>query len=92
MRALDDGGTSIAEIWRQVGAAAEQLGLTRPSYVHVRRLVVAERERREVIREQREAMREIAADVAIDLIVGRTVNAYDIAGRVHDVRERTQRQ
>jgi hypothetical protein len=36
---IDDGSLSIAEVNRRLGAAAERLGGTRPSYECVRRLV-----------------------------------------------------
>jgi hypothetical protein len=36
---LDDRGRPIAETYRQVGAEAERLGLTRPSYQRIRELV-----------------------------------------------------
>jgi hypothetical protein len=36
---LDDRGRPIAETYRRVGAEAERLGLTRPSYQRVRVLV-----------------------------------------------------
>ena len=46
--ALDREDVSAAETWRRVADAGERLGLTRPSYQHVRRLVRVERRRREV--------------------------------------------
>ena len=39
-------GTSAAETWRQVGEAAEELGIARPSYHTIRELVRAEELRR----------------------------------------------
>lgn len=36
---LADSGAPVAEIWRQAGAAAEELGAVRPSYEGVRRIV-----------------------------------------------------
>lgn len=41
--ALADDGASAAEICRRVGAAAERLGLTRPSYQQVRVLLTEQR-------------------------------------------------
>ncbi len=38
----------MAETWRRLAEAGERLGLTRPSYQHVRRLVRIERRRRQV--------------------------------------------
>jgi hypothetical protein len=43
--ALDDRSVPIAQVCRDVGQVAEALGAIRPSYVHVRRLLVAERDR-----------------------------------------------
>lgn len=45
MRRLDDRHVPIAETCRRVGVVADALGVPRPSYVHLRRLLVAERER-----------------------------------------------
>jgi hypothetical protein len=50
LRRLDDPQEPIAETCRRVGELAVRLGLTRPSYVHVRRLVLAERQRRRIVR------------------------------------------
>ena len=59
-RKLDDGRQPIAEICRRVGRECDRLGLTRPSYVHLRRFIRAERERRNAV----EAIRnELVADV-----------------------------
>jgi AraC-like DNA-binding protein len=89
LRALDDRDEPIAEISRRAGSFAERLGVPRPSYVHVRRLVQAQRLREDEERERRAAIRRIALDVAEDLIVGRRVNAYEVADRVADVRRET---
>jgi hypothetical protein len=42
-RKLDDKSQPMAEICRRIGNAAEELGLPRPSYVHLRRIIKAER-------------------------------------------------
>ena len=52
--ALDREDVSAAETWREVASAAERLGMRRPSYQHVRRLVRIERRRRELERAGRE--------------------------------------
>jgi len=59
--ALDRDGTPAAQTWRLAGEAAERLGLRRPSYEHVRRLVRHERLRRET----RAARRRAAAGVVL---------------------------
>ena len=48
-RRLDDEWLPIAETCRRVGRECDRLGLTRPSYVHLRRFIRAERERRRAI-------------------------------------------
>jgi len=55
IRRLDDRRHPIAETCRRVGTYAEKNGLTRPSYVHVRRIVIAERERAREAAEARAA-------------------------------------
>jgi hypothetical protein len=65
--ALDRDGVSVAETWRQVGEAAERLGLRRPSYQHVRRLATVDRRRRAV----RAKSRHVLADTFSSLAAGR---------------------
>lgn len=84
VRELDDRTVPIAEVARRVGDATGRLGLIRPSYVHLRRLVLAERAEAEAERARREAIREIVLDVTRDVIVGLPVNAYEVADRVRD--------
>jgi hypothetical protein len=54
--ALDEEDQPAAETCRRVGAAAEELGLLRPSYGHVRRVVRIERRRQELRREARQVV------------------------------------
>jgi hypothetical protein len=54
--ALDEDGMPAAETCRRVGAAAEEIGLIRPSYQHVRRVVQVERRRRELRAEARKVL------------------------------------
>jgi hypothetical protein len=84
--ALDDRGQPMAETCRRVGAAAVRLGLPRPSYVHLRRLIRARRDETDLNRRRREALFEIAADVARDVTLGLRVNAYEVAERVQEAR------
>ncbi len=88
IRALDDPGRPIAETSRRVGEAAWRLGLPRPSYVHLRRLVLDERERVVTERMRHDAMRALVEDVATRAILGRFVNAYEVADRAAEIRER----
>jgi hypothetical protein len=78
-RRLDDRSESIAEICRRVGRYAERSGLPRPSYVHLKRIIKANRRRED-------ELREIAADVVRDLGHGFTVDAYEVADRVREAR------
>ena len=78
--ALDENGAPAAATWRLVGETAAKVGLPRPSYPHVRRLVAAERRRRAAHQELREAIREAAATIA----AGRTPGYDYTLGRLLD--------
>ncbi len=84
VRALDDRAESIAEISRRVGVAAAQLGLPKPSYVHLRRRIVAHREEEDAERARRDEIREILYDAYYDFMRSRVVDAYDIADRIRE--------
>ena len=84
---LDDRSQPIAETCRRVGRVASESGLSRPSYVHVRRLLLAERRRQDARSEQRAEVREVALDVVRDLVLGRRVDAYEVADRVQEARK-----
>ena len=77
LRVLDDRRVPIAETCRRVGTAAERLGLTRPSYVHLRRILLAIRDEEDAARERRQAIREVLRDGATHLLTGGSV-AYII--------------
>ncbi len=78
IRRLDDEALPIAEVWRRVGGVAERLGVPRPSYVHLRRIVVSERERTAELREIR--------DEALVGLVSRTApDPVDLALRRSEV-------
>jgi hypothetical protein len=80
-RTLDDESQPMAETCRRVGAAAEKLGLARPSYVHLRRILTAERARRRELRELRERVRE-------DFARHRVVDLAEIALELRDIEDR----
>jgi hypothetical protein len=82
VRALDDRTEPMAEIARRVGAVAAQLGLPKPSYVHLRRFLVAYRREQDEERERREEIKEILMDAYLDLHRSRVVDAYDVADRI----------
>ena len=83
IRRLDDADEPIAETCRRVGELAWQLGLPRPSYVHLRRLVRAERKRRAEVRA-------IVDDFASDILSARFVDPYEITGRLHEAAGRAE--
>jgi hypothetical protein len=83
---LDDRTVPIAEICRRLGDIAVSMGVPRPSYVHVRRLVRAKREYEDVERAQRKALRRIGGDVVTSIVLGRYVDPYDVAERVRIAR------
>jgi hypothetical protein len=85
---LDDRDEPIAETCRRVGERAWELALPRPTYPHLWRLVRAKRDYEDAERERREALRAIAGDAATRLMVGRFVDAYDVAERVREVQSR----
>jgi hypothetical protein len=68
---LDDPSESMAEICRRVSAAAQGLGLIRPSLVHLRTLVREERDRKEAERARREQRQLLVEEVASDVLAGR---------------------
>ena len=76
-RALDDGRQPIAEICRRVGRECDRLGLTRPSYVHLRRFIRAERERRK-------ALQAIRHELVAEVIAGRAPGISKARGQMRE--------
>lgn len=74
VRRLDDRLVPIAETCRRVGEAAAELGLARPSYAHLRRVILVERE-------HADARRELAEEIASPLALGRLPDAYRLEQR-----------
>jgi hypothetical protein len=74
----------MAEISRRVGAAAAELGLPKPSYVHLRRVSVAHQEEEDAERRRREEIARIWVDVHFDVYRGKRVDAYDVADRIRE--------
>jgi len=78
---LDRDEVPIAQTWRVVGRAAERLGMKRPSYQHVRRLVRIERRRRQL-----EARgREVLGRAATTLAAGRVPSAVLVLERLREL-------
>ncbi len=88
IHALDDRNEPIAETCRRVGRAAGRLGLWKPSYAHVRRFVLAERERQDAERERRDAIKELVAEAAFRTAYGQLPNPYTILDRYDRIRRR----
>jgi hypothetical protein len=80
-RRLDDRREPIAEIVRRVAREAESRGLTRPSYVHLRRLILDERWRQDEIAAAR-------SQIASDLMTYRVPDLLGAAERLRDARSR----
>ena len=89
LRSLDDRKEPIAELCRRLGCEAERIGVPRPSYVHVRRIVLAERLREDEIRREREQVRAIVKRAGEDLLLGRFVDAYEVADKIARARCRS---
>lgn len=78
---LDDGRMPIAELHRRVGDLADELGLTRPGYAHVRRIVKAERR-------YRDELAEAALDLVWDALRYRKESVLGHGERVRDIQAR----
>ena len=65
---FDRADHSAAETWRQVSLAAERVGLRRPSYQHIRRLVRIERRLQELRAQQRDVWKDAATRSAAGLV------------------------
>jgi hypothetical protein len=77
--ALDD-DVPAAETWRLVAETAANMGLPRPSYPHVRRLVADERRRRQA----RQDLRDVVKQTAIAAAAGRPASFDYALGRILD--------
>jgi hypothetical protein len=68
--ALGEDDTPVAATWRLVSETAAKTGLPRPSYPHVRRLVLDERRRRRARAEIRDIVKEAANTIAAGRVPG----------------------
>lgn len=84
VRALDDRTQSMAEVSRRIGVMAAQLGLPKPSYVHLRRHILAHRAAEDAERARREEIRGILYDAYLDFLQSRVVDAYEVADRIRE--------
>jgi hypothetical protein len=83
---LEVDGVPIAEVWRQVGSAAERLSMGRPSYSHVRRLVRVECRRRVLERQGRAVLGRAASTMA----AGRVPSAVFVLERLRELELRKE--
>ena len=80
--AFDEEDEPAAATWRLVSETAANVGLPRPSYPHIRRLVIAERRRRRARAELRDILKEAANTIAagrapgFDYTLGRLLEAH----------------
>jgi hypothetical protein len=94
--ALDEDDTPVAATWRLVSETAANLGLPRPSYPHIRRLVQAERRRRRARAEIRDVVKEAASSIAagrvpgFDYTLGRLLDAQAALATEEDCVSETQ--
>jgi hypothetical protein len=79
---LDEEDVPIAQTWRAVAAAAERLGMRRPSYQHVRRLVRIERRRRQLEARGRAVLGRAATTMA----AGRVPSAVLVLERLREIK------
>jgi hypothetical protein len=84
VRALDDRAEPMAETSRRVGAVAAELGLPKPSYVHLRRYIRAHRAAQDEVRERPQEVLDILMESYLDAMRSRVVNAYEIAERIRE--------
>lgn len=94
--ALDEDDTPVAATWRLVSETAANLGLPRPSYPHIRRLVLDERRRRRARAEIRDVVKEAASTIAggrvpgFDYTLGRLLDAQAALAAEEDCVSETQ--
>ena len=74
----------MAEIARRVGRVAAELGLPKPSYVHLRRYIIELREEEDAARARRREILDIALDTYVAAMNSRVVDAYDVAERIRN--------
>ena len=94
--AFDEDEVPAAATWRLVSETAAKLGLPRPSYPHVRRLVIAERRRRRARNELHDVLKEAASTIAggrvpgFDYTLGRLLDAQAALAAEEDCVSETQ--
>jgi hypothetical protein len=67
-----------------VGWVAAELGLPKPSYVHVRRYIQAYRAEQDAETESAREIRKIVYELYLDALLGRVINAYQVAEQIRN--------
>jgi hypothetical protein len=84
IRTLDDRTQPMAEIARRVGWVAAELGLPKPSYVHVRRYIHFYRAEQDAEAERAREIRKVVHEIYLDALRGRVINAYEVAEQIRN--------
>jgi hypothetical protein len=87
-RALDDRGEPMAETVRRVGRVAAELGLTKPSYVHLRRYIVEFRAEQDTERARRQEIAKILLDTYEDAMYSRIIDPWLVEERIRNAGRR----
>lgn len=82
---LDDPALPIAETVRRVASVADELGLTRPSYAHMRTYVLEHRIERAAAAARRRAIAKVLFDAYWDATTGKHVaDPYELEARLRE--------
>ena len=81
---LDDPSRPVAETVRRLGALADELGVTRPSYTHMRTYVAEHRGRAAAEEARRKAVRAVLVDAYWATAAGRYVDPIKLADRLRE--------
>jgi hypothetical protein len=84
VRALDDRREPMAETVRRVGRVAAELGLPKPSYVHLRRYILEFREERDAERARRQELATILLDTYEDAMNSRLIDPWLVEERIRN--------
>jgi hypothetical protein len=83
-RLLDDPGRPIAETARRVGRVAAELGLPKPSYVHLRRYIGDFRDEQEREAARRREIISILLDTYEDAMTSRRIDPWLVEERIRN--------
>ena len=83
-RVLDDPHEPVAETVRRVGRFAAEVGLPKPSYVHLRRFIVDCREEQDRERARRREILSIVLDTYEDAMTSKRIDPWLVAERIRN--------